>query len=191
MYCKKGKIEWWCQGLGGPHTVKPIFTSQPTDWSNYSLLLGLTEEITSTWRQRGGFSAVPFAFNQRILCPYLVLHATCPDVTRSLLEGLSTDIACTVCDTPGPVSICGSISICADVDVCSCDWVLVRLDVIWEKLWQLHYLGGFSLSACTLPFFAPTRPIKHLFAVLTNTVKALLPLSVSWAYCTVLLTHQL
>lgn len=104
--------------MGGPRTVKTIFTSQPSDLSNYSLFLRVTEEITSTWRKRGDFSVAPcaFAFNQWIFFPHLFGStnafsvSTCLTVKHPLLKALNTN---TECMWHTCVSTYGSISACA------------------------------------------------------------------------------
>lgn len=67
-----------------------------------------------------------------------------------------------VCGTPAYACV----RICVQERVCmckrivfSCDCVLVRWDVILESLWQLHYLGGVSLSAFTC--FLSLGPLSH------------------------------
>lgn len=61
------------------------------------------------------------------------------------------------------VCVCADLCIGAclhvQVGVFSCDCVLVRWDVMWERLWQLHYLGGVSLSACAR--FLSLGPLSH------------------------------
>lgn len=95
-----------------------------------------------------------------------------------------------VCDMPAYV--CRSVSACASGSV-----------FLWLRFGEVRCIMGEALAAplsggcqpvylCTLPFFGPTLPFKHLstFAALTYPVKTLLPLR-QWAGLTVLLTLQL
>lgn len=61
MCCKKGSDDR-CQRVGGLCAVKPIFTSsQPSNLSNYRLVVQLTGETTSTQKRRAGFQVEPYA----------------------------------------------------------------------------------------------------------------------------------
>lgn len=117
IYCNKGS-EDRCPRMGGPRTVKPIFTSQPSDLSNYSLFLRADRgDYQYTENERWFFSgALCLSLcNQWILFLHLFgpTHpfplTTCLPVYHPLLIALNRNLQCTwhTC-----VHIYGTICMC-------------------------------------------------------------------------------
>lgn len=153
-----------CQRSWGPRTVKPIFTFQPSDLTNYSLFLRADRgDYQHTMKERGFFSST------------LCLNLFGPTHAFSLTTCLASYIhylrpsleILNICDTP--------MCIFMEAYVCGSECG----DVMRERVWQLYYLRGVSLSACTFPFFGPTVPIKHLHLLSWQTLSRNFCLSVS------------
>lgn len=163
LMCWKKDSDDRCQRTRGPCTVKPILTSsQPSDWSNYSLFLRAGKGDYHYLEKEWGFSfsAQPWALSSNqwsILCA----HLSKPCLTRR--HPFPKEI------NPNPESIRlwpGRV----EERVCMWKWkcflvivFLVRWDVIWWRLWQLHYLGGVSPSASARSFSLGPLPFIYLF----------------------------
>lgn len=115
---------------------------------------------------------------------YLSPLSTCPSFSHLFVE-LNTNLEST---RDMLVFVCTDF--CMDSmsnwTVFLCDCVLVRWDVMWERYWQLHYLGGVSLSpcACFLSLSPPSQ--SNIYLLPWHPMSGLLCLSVSRMelYCT-------
>lgn len=196
MCCKKGSDDR-CQRVGGLCAVKPIFTSsQPSNLSNYRLVVQLTGETTSTQKRRAGFQVEPYALatNQwSILYSHRSnLHVFSLSVFISAIQFLKSSAGTSRMHVTLLLYVlCMGPCQHVYVDVFSCDCVLVRWNVMWERLWQLHYLGGVSLSGCAC--FLSLGPLSHsnIYLLPWHNLSSLFSLSVSELRLTVLITQQL
>lgn len=188
--CLKKKSDDQCLRMGGPCSVKPIVTSsQPWDLSNYSLAFrAYRGDYRYMERGRRFLSLALYHSLQSMKPPLLTPVQTTPLFLLSSCPSLSLSNSWTQYqswDNIRHACVCVYqfvYELPVQVDVFSCDCVLVRWDAMWERLWQLHYLGVVSLSACAC--FLSLSPLSqsNIYLLPWRSVSSLYCLSVNWSF---------